>query len=177
MYKRNFCAILFGIVIIRAAAAAECASFYKFSDYPVAIYTKQLRIPPCYVKTGDVWRDDMNKRVEAPHINFAGKYYVGLHSCGAECRYYTLSDLESGRDSHAIDIFSSGGDGPTKTMEGRAYVTELVSRPDSNLLLVQYHIDAMGGLTNECRQRTFLLNDDGESVRPITNMIESCCVS
>ncbi|WP_224005267.1 hypothetical protein [Paraburkholderia tropica] len=154
--------------------AADDAGVPKFSDYPSVVYTGRLHIPSYYVKSDGIWRDDMGKAVSPPRVNFAGKYYIGLHSCGTECRYYTLSDLDTGNDSKALDMFSSDGAEPTKTSDGRTYVTDLISRPDSRLVIAQYQIDETAGRPAECRERMFLLSDDGEKASPVTKTLNGC---
>jgi hypothetical protein len=113
----------------------------KFSDHTVDTYKGQLITPSYYKKDGEDWRDDMGKSVAPPAINFSGKYYIGIHSCGAGCRYYTLSDLASGSESNALDMFSNDESRPQKTSDGRLYITNLISRPTSSMLVAQYHIE------------------------------------
>ncbi|MGG1944545.1 hypothetical protein AB1286_07025 [Trinickia sp. NRRL B-1857] len=147
----------------------------KFSDYPVPVYTGALHVVSYYAHDSDgVWRDDMGKQVAPVRINFAGRYYLGVHSCGAECRYFTLSDLSTGRDSKALDMFSTAEGEPLRTRDGRAYVTELAGRSDSAILVARYHIDGSADLVSECRERVFLLSDDGRRVRPITPTRVEC---
>jgi hypothetical protein len=169
-----FVAIIFGSMLGHQALAADGTIMPKFSDYPTAIYTGSLHIPSYYIKSGDVWRDDMDKEVSPPHINFAGKYYVGLHSCGTECRYYTLSDLAEGSESSALDIFSSDGSEPKKTSDGHNHVTELISKPDSLMVIAQYHIDHYLNIPPQCRERMFLLSKDGKKVSPISGIFNTC---
>lgn len=146
----------------------------KFSDYSMSIYVGRTIIPAYYVKTGDAWRDDMAKGVDPPIINFAGRYHVGLRSCGAECRYYTLSDLSNGRDSKALDMFSSDGEKPTRTKDGRPHVTDLLTRPGSAMLIAQYHIEASAEHSAECRERAFIYSQSHDVIKPITPTIKGC---
>ena len=161
---------------VRGSSRAEDRpSTRNFADYPAAAYTGSLRIPSYYVRdAGGVWRDDMGKQVAPVAINFAGRYYIGLHSCGTGCRYFTLSDLSNGRDSKALDMFSSHGGEPTRTKDGRSYVTELIAHPESTMLVARYHIDGSAAHTPECRERIFVLTDDGQNVAPITGTIQGC---
>jgi hypothetical protein len=175
MRARFFFVVFLGIVSCNSQAfTAEGVAAPKFSDYPSPIYNGNIHIPSYYVKSGDTWRDDMGKEVSPPRVNFAGKYYIGLHSCGTECRYYTLSDLATGKDSKALDMFSSDGEKPQKTSDGRNYVTELLSHPDSRLVIAQYHIEQIPGKPGECRERMFVLSDDGEKVAPVTKTLDGC---
>ncbi|MGF6601578.1 hypothetical protein P3T23_006322 [Paraburkholderia sp. GAS448] len=172
-------------VIFRALAffvVSGCSFVYasdnntlpRFSDYLVNVYRGQLKVPTYYKKTGGEWRDDMGKLVAPPEINFAGKYYIGIHSCGADCRYYTLSDLASGSDSNALDIFSNDEGRPQTTSDGRTYITSLVGRPDSKMLVAQYHIEQDATSKAECRERIFSLSEDGKEVKPITRTVNFC---
>ncbi|TDN70784.1 hypothetical protein [Paraburkholderia sp. BL10I2N1] len=149
----------------------------KFVEYSVNVYHGQLKVPAYYKKTDGEWRDDMGKLVQPPGVNFAGKYYIGVHSCGADCRYYTLSDLVSGSDSSALDMFSNDQGHPLKTSDGRTYMTSLVSRPDSKMLVAQYHIEQGDATKEQCRERFFSLDDDGKEVRPITKTLNFCTES
>jgi len=144
-----------------------------FSKYPVPLYQGSLHIPTYYKKTDDGWRDDDGKLVAPLAINFAGKYYIGLHSCGTECRYYSMSDLSSGKDSSALNMFSSNGEARLRTRDGRTYITDLASRADSNLLVARYYIDASDGKAAECRQKEFLLDSDMKVV-PVSNALSPC---
>jgi hypothetical protein len=176
LIMRTFLAITgFSITLLASTTFAQSASSPpEFSDYSVQTYSGKLRIPSYYVKSGDVWRDDMGKEVSPPKVNLAGRYYVGVHSCGTECRYFTLSDLTTGNDSKALDIFSSDGEHPPKTKDGRTYVTVLVTRPDSRMLVAQYHIEKSESKPEECHERVFLLGEDGKGVTPITATINQC---
>jgi hypothetical protein len=159
---------------VRTTVRADKSS-PKFADYPAAAYTGSLHIPSYYVReAGGLWRDDMGKQVAPVAISFAGKYYIGLHSCGTGCRYFTLSDLSNGRDSKALDMFSSDGGEPTKTRDGRTYVTELIAHPESTMLIARYYIEPSAFHSAECRERIFVLRDDGQSATPITGTMLGC---
>jgi hypothetical protein len=161
---------------IRSSSRAEAhPSSPSFAAYPAVAYTGSLCIPSYYVReAGGLWRDDMGKQVAPVEINFAGRYYIGLHSCGTGCRYFTLSDLSSGRDSKALDMFSSEGGEPTRTKDGRTYVTELIAHPESTMLIARYHIEPSADHPAECRERLFVLSDDGQSATPITGTMLGC---
>jgi hypothetical protein len=156
------------------ANAADKNVLPTFSAYPAEIYRGELKVPDYYQKTEDGWRDDMGKLVAPLKVNFAGKYYIGLHSCGAGCRYYTLSDLTNGSDSNALDMFSNANGRPQKTSDGREYISSLVSHPDSKMLVAQYHIAQNATHPEECRERIFVLSDDGKNIAPITETIKFC---
>lgn len=113
----------------------------KFAHFAVPQVTGVVA-PDGYRKDEDgAWRDRMGKHVRDPVVNFAGRYHLELHSCGAGCRYYTLIDLTSGADlSSVVEMFGSM-DPPSRTSDGFIYVTDLLSRPDSRLLVAQYILD------------------------------------
>ncbi|HTH73140.1 MAG TPA: hypothetical protein VL635_01925 [Trinickia sp.] len=155
--------------------AADHLPLPKFEDHAAVAYTGPLHIPSYYTRDSEgIWRDDMGKAVAPVAINFAGKYYIGLHSCGTECRYFTLSDLSNGRDSKALDMFSSGDGEPAKTRDGRRYLTDVIAHRDSVMIVARYYIDRSAGRPPECRQRVFVLSGDGDKVIPITGTTEGC---
>lgn len=129
----------------------------EFSKFSVEIYSGSLHIQKYYTKTDDGWRDDEGKMVDIPHVNFAGKYFVGRHSCGAECSYYSVSDLKMGRDLNFLNMFSSGEDIPARTRDGRRYFTELISRPGSRMLIARYHISASSNRGEQCKEKNLSL--------------------
>jgi hypothetical protein len=85
------------------------------------------------------------------------------------CRYYTLTDLSSGRELDLLKDFGAAEPPPT-TREGNPYVTDLVTRPNSKLLVAQFRVDSPRG--EECRERAFIL--EGEKITPVTNTRRSC---
>lgn len=162
-------------IAVAPADAADPLATPKFDDHPAVAYTGPLHTPSYYTRDSEgIWRDDMGKAVAPVAINFAGKYYIGLHSCGTECRYFTLSDLSSGRDSKALDMFSSADGEPARTRDGRPYLTDVIAHRDSTMIVARYHIDRSAGRPPECRQRVFVLSGDGDKVIPITGTTEGC---
>lgn len=119
---------------------------------------------------GGTWRDALDKLVIPPEINFAGKYFMAVHSCGTGCRYYTLTDLSTGRELSALEQFTTA-EPPPKTRDGHTYLTELFSRPDSSMLVAQYHVD-LGDGNEECRERVFLFK--GGRLKPTTSTRRMC---
>ncbi|WP_157694799.1 hypothetical protein [Caballeronia fortuita] len=73
------------------------------SDFAAHPYGGEVKIPSYYKKGDDGWRDNLGKSVEAPHVNLAASYFVAVHSCGASCGYFTLSDLRTGQDAAALE--------------------------------------------------------------------------
>jgi hypothetical protein len=142
----------------------------RFEDYEIAIYRGTVHRPKWIRRIADdEWRDELGKLVEPPRINFAGKYFVSVHSCGTGCRYYTMTDLSSGRELNLLKDFGAAEVPPT-TRKGYPYVTDLVTRANSKLLVAQFRVDSARG--NECRERAFILERD--KLIPITNTRRSC---
>lgn len=162
------------ISLVSATAAHAGGLEEDFAQYSAKVFTGNFVIPSYYKKTDYGWRDDEGKLVDNPHVNFAGKYFIGRHSCGTECVYFSLSDLTTGKDSNALDMFSSGGDSPTRTRDGRRYLTELVTKPDSRLLIARYHISASTSLPEECKEKEFILDDKSGKVTATSKATVPC---
>ena len=142
----------------------------RFEDFEVAISRGAIHRPKWIRRiANDEWRDEVGKLVEPPEINFAGKYFVSVHTCGTGCRYYTMTDLSSGRELDLLKDFGAAEPPPT-TREGYPYITDLLTRANSRLLVAQFHVDTPRG--EECRERAFIL--EGEKITPITNTRRSC---
>jgi len=142
----------------------------RFDDYEVAIYKGTLHRPRWIRRVADdEWRDELGKLVEPSEVNFAGKYFISVHSCGTGCRYYTLTDLSSGRELDLLKAFGAA-ERPPATREGYPYVTDLVTRANSKLLVAQFRVDSPRG--QECRQRAFIL--ESAKLTPVTNTRRSC---
>lgn len=140
-------------------------------DGGVDIYTGKLILPKGYTRADGIWRDGQGKAIDKPEVNFAGKYWVGLHSCGAECRYYSMLDLSTGIESRALDMFSTT-EPPSKTRDGKSYVTSLETRAQSKLLIAQYHVTLNLSGAEECRERVFILKKF--SLIPVTKTKIGC---
>lgn len=166
------------VVLGAFALAASCcyatspnSAASDFDRYRVDVYHGPLHSLKGYTQDASVgWRDDEGKAVDPPRVNFGGRYYVATHSCGAGCRYFTMIDMETGKESGSLEMFNSE-DPPPRTKEGYPYVTELVMQPDSRLLIARYHIDAQG--RDLCRERTFLM-DDSLRVLPLGDTRMTC---
>jgi len=143
----------------------------RFEDHAVSPYQGYVHLPH-WIQHGSEsdWRDEMGKRVDPPEVNFAGKYFVAAHSCGTGCRYYTLTDLSSGRELDLLDRFTTS-EPPPKTLDGHEYLTILHFRPDSKMLVAQYHIDTLTA-HEQCRERAFLLMN--RKLSSITKTARSC---
>jgi hypothetical protein len=142
----------------------------RFEDYEVATYKGVVHRPKWIRRVAEnEWRDELGKLVEPPEINFAGKYFVAVHSCGTGCRYYTMTDLSSGRELSLLKDFSSAEPAPT-TRDGYPYATDLVTRANSKLLVAQFRVESPRG--KECRERAFVL--ERGKITPVTNTRRSC---
>ncbi len=143
----------------------------RFEDYPARTYTGTIHRPK-WIRhvSGEEWRDNLNKLVDPPEVNFAGQYFVSVHSCGTSCRYYTMTDLSSGRELDLLKDFAAGQATP-KTREGYLYITDLATRANSKLLVAHYLVQAPGG--EECRERAFVLNHG--KVTPVTGSRRTAC--
>jgi len=107
----------------------------RFEDYAVAPYRGQIHAPKWIRHVGgDEWRDNLGKLVDPPEINFAGKYFIAVHSCGTGYRYYTLTDLSSGRALDVLNDFATT-EPPPKTRDGHQYIADLISRANSKMLV------------------------------------------
>ncbi len=142
----------------------------RFEDFPTVRHTGPW-VPPKGMRrgAGDEWRDENGKLVDPPSMNFAGKFHVSRNSCGTGCRYFTLTDLSTGRDLALLAPFATG-ESPPKTQEGYTYITELITRPNSHMIIAQYLVDTPTG--DECRERMFVMQ--GEKLRPVSNTRIGC---
>jgi hypothetical protein len=142
----------------------------RFEDYEVVIYRGTIHGPKWIRRVADdEWRDEVGKLVAPPEINFAGKYFVALHSCGTGCRHYTMTDLSSGKELDLLKDFGAA-ESPPKTRDGHPYITDLLTRANSRLLVAQFRVESPRG--EECRERAFIL--EGVKITPVTNTRRSC---
>jgi hypothetical protein len=168
-YAEVVAAILWlsSFAMVTPSAAQRLA---RFEDYPVPVYDGVIHRPKWIRHVdGDEWRDKLGKLVDPPEVNFAGKYFIAVHGCGSGCRYYTMTDLSSGRGLDLLKTFDAT-ETPPKTHDGYPYVTDLISRANSKLLVAQYHVELRSG--QECRERAFVM--DGEKITAITNARQAC---
>jgi len=140
-------------------------------DSSVNIYAGKFVLPKGYTEADGIWRDDQGKAIDKPKINFSGKYWVGLHSCGAECRYYSMLDLSTGVESRALDMFSTT-EPSSKTRDGHPYITILKTRAESKILVAQYHVILNQLGAEECRERLFILKK--HSLIPVSKTKAGC---
>ena len=167
---KNVVTIAISLMFFSLTPSLAAQSSSRFEDYEVPVYAGSIHRPKWIRHVGgDEWRDNLGKLVDPPEVNFAGKYFVVVHGCGTGCRYYTMTDLSSGR---ALDLLKDFGaaEPPPKTRDGYPYVTDLITRANSKLLVAQYHVELPRG--EECRERAFVL--DGEKIMPINNTRRTC---
>ncbi len=162
-------AIFLSIICVFSISAQDNPP--RFEDYEVSLYRGNTHLPK-WIRRGseDEWRDDLGKLVDSPEVNFAGKYFVAAHSCGTGCRYYTLTDLSSGRELKALDDFTTA-EPPPKTSDGYEYLTILYYRHNSKMLVAQYLVDLKQG-REQCRERAFLFENG--KLKPITKTRRKC---
>ncbi|MDR2152337.1 MAG: hypothetical protein LBO72_05920 [Helicobacteraceae bacterium] len=160
------------LALVGALGASSTTTSY-FETHSVSVYKGKIIVPDKFKKDSEgVWRDEFGKGMDEPHINFAGKYFLSLHSCGAECRYYQLADLTSGRSVSGLEMFASG-DPPNLTREGYRYMTILDYGADSRAIVAQYQIDTDIVGEYDCRERVFVF-DETEQIKPISKTRYGC---
>ena len=71
-------------------------------------------------------------------------------------------------------MFSNANGHPQRISDDREYISSLVSRSDSKMLVAQYHIAQNDTSPEECRERIFVLSDDGKNIKPITETVRFC---
>jgi hypothetical protein len=162
--------VVISLILLCLTPSLAAQSSPRFEDYNVSLLTGAIHRPEWIRRvSAHEWRDNLGKLVEPPEVNFAGKFFVSAHSCGTFCRYYTMTDLSSGRELDLLKDFASA-EPPSKTREGYTYVAVLVTRANSKMFVAQYRIDAPHG--EECRERTFVYN--GNRIAPITGTRRTC---
>jgi hypothetical protein len=146
---------------------------FSFNEFSVDVYHGHLKIPKVFLKDKDgLWQDVASKSMQTPQVNFAGEFFIAVHSCGTCCRYYTLHNLKTGEEIKQVSMFNAGDPTPV-TKDGHTYVPILYFKPDSRLLVVQFELDLCTPVErNQCRQRYYVFEDG--RFRPISNTIFSC---
>jgi len=153
---KNAATFAISLIFCSLTPSLVAQSTSRFEDYEVPVYTGAIHRPKWIRKVGgNEWRDNLGKLVDPLEVNFAGKYFVAVHSCGTGCRYYTMTDLSSGRALDLLKDFDAA-EPPPKTRDGYPYITDLITRANSKLLVAQYHVELRRG--KECRERAFVLD-------------------
>ncbi|WP_167629357.1 hypothetical protein [Aquipseudomonas alcaligenes] len=156
MLKLILCALL--LLFFSRTAQSETTENSAFQDHQVTVYKGQITIPEGYRFSGGLWFDETGKATNAPSINFAGKYFIGLHSCGQGCRYYTLTDLITGNYNSSLQIFSSGGESQDKERPSNTYYIELLFKQYSNILIAQRYTQLE--MEEVCMETHFIFEDN-----------------
>lgn len=139
--------------------ALLCSSTLLISDdfthYPSQSFEGKYTIPPTYQLQSNGWeyRDENNLSIGEIKANFAGKFCIILHPCGSGCRFYSLLDLESGREDY--EILSDFNTTPDE--REKPSIDVLISRKESNLLIVRSFFE-----DNSCKQSFYLLENKND---------------
>jgi hypothetical protein len=166
-------ASLLGFVCCANPPAWSQTRQFQFEQYPVKVYQGPIKIPKWLHKEKDgEWVYETWKPASRPKVTYAGEYDLDGLSCGTDCRFYELSNLRTGVEIPAISMFDAPEPWP-KTKDGHPYLTVLFYRPDSRLLIAEYHLDFDDPDKKEtCRQRYFVLEDG--KIRPISKTFPFC---
>jgi len=167
--RKSYRAAIALLLLFLITAASSAQNVPRFEDYPMPIYSGKINQPRWIRHVDGERRDNLGKLADPPEVNFAGKYFIAVHSCGTGCRYYTLTDLSSGLGLDLLRDFDAREPAP-KTRDGYPYVTDLITRANSKLLVAQYHVDLHGG--EECRQRAFVF--DGNKITAVSKTRRTC---
>lgn len=175
-YRVVHCAIVGCVVLLGflgPLAAQTDGPVPQFNQFSVDVYHGHKKVPREFHKDTDgLWLDEADKPAFAPHVNFAGEYYLAGHTCGTCCRYYTLNNLRTGGAISQVSMFNAGEPTPA-TKDGHTYIPILFFKPDSRLLIVQYELDLCTPVEhNQCRQHYFVFEDG--RFRSISRTLPSC---
>ena len=162
--------ILIVIVLLQGESIAQTKT-PRFEDYKVRLYHGKIHKPKWirHIK-GNEWRDNLGKLVGPPEVDFAGKYCLYAHSLGTGSRYYTLTDLSTGRELDIVGQFTTA-EPPPITRDGREYLTILYNQPNSRMLVAQYLFDILSEHPT-CRERVFVFDD--KRIKSITKTRPVC---
>ena len=157
-------AVIVVISLVSVSNSQSRSRLPRFEQYKTKVHSGKIRHPKWMSFENGNARDEQGKLTDRAHINFAGKYFISAHSCGTECRYYTMTDLSNGRDSGLPSIFDASEATPRKD------IPILFTRRFSNLLIVQYLPKLEGG--SKCRERSYLLSNG--KFKPLTRLVNDC---
>lgn len=137
------------------------------------VYKGQIHIPKWLHKEKDgEWLYFTGRSAFPPHLSYAGEYDLDGLTCGTWCRFYELTNLRTGVEILAIHMFDCTEERPV-TKDGHPYLTVLFYKPDSRLLIAEYHLDFEDPDKKEtCRQRYFVLEDG--KIKPISKTFPFC---
>lgn len=149
--------IIYVIFIVNIPNYVFADDFFKKTQVN-NIYNGKIILPHDYQndKSSGIIRDAAYKMVDVT-LNFAGKYSIVRHSCGAGCMYITLIDLSSGNEDY--DLFSkfSLNEINTFQIDGEKYITYPVSVKESYGVIMKYIPDIDGNL---CYEQKFILQNN-----------------
>ena len=145
MRKTIFMVLLFSILLNANELAKE------FEKYPTKVYNGELLFPQDYQCDENNCKD-INYKIVDLSLNFAGKYAVVLHSCGTECRFYSMIDVtNANEDFEILSRFNTTPD----TSSSKESIDILTHSKNSKLLIVQkFYSD------DTCIQEKFILDDN-----------------
>ena len=153
-----------GILLVAAVCLGRCSvgqtRQFNFEQFPVQVYAGEFHIPEGLHQNAEgIVIDEYGRRFAPLAVGFAGRYYLTVISCGTGCRGYVLADLTTGSNISHIAMFDSGEPAP-RTKDGQTYITMLYYRPDSRLLIAEYHLNLDDPKRAEsCRQRYYVLEN------------------
>lgn len=161
------------VVLCAAKPGWSQARQYQFEQFPVKVYKGPIRIPKWVHKEKDgEWAYFTDRSAFPPHVSFAGEYDLDGITCGTGCHFYKMTNLYTGVNIPEIDMFDAGDPLPN-TKDGHPYLTMLYYKPDSRLLIAEYHLDFDDPDKPEtCRQR-YLVLENGK-LRPISKTFQFC---
>ena len=153
------------LLVLSAVLSAGPASWgqtqqFQFEQFPVKVYKGHIHIPKWLHKLKDgEWLNESGKAASRPKVTYAGEYFLDVLSCGTSCRYYELANLRTGVEIPAISMFDCADPRPL-TKDGHPFLTVLFYKPNSRLLIAEYHINFESSEEPEtCRQRYFVLEN------------------
>jgi hypothetical protein len=162
-----------GGVIVPSSAFWGQTRQFQFEQFPVSVYAGRIHIPHGLHRIGDgEWIGSNGKAATPRRVTFAGEFYLAAISCGTDCRYYQLTDLRTGTDIPGIRMFAGAEPLPV-TIDGHPYLTILYFKPDSRLLIAEYHLDPdQPGKTETCRRSYFTF--EKSKIRAISKTFSNC---
>ncbi len=147
--------VVFLIVSIPSYVFAD--DFFKKTQVN-SVYDAEIILPHGYQndKSDGIIRDTLQKMVDVK-LNFAGKYSIVRHSCGAGCMYITLIDLSTGNEDY--DIFNRFSLSETNVFKinNETYLTYPVSVKESYGVIMKYIPDIDN---NPCYEQKFILQNN-----------------
>jgi hypothetical protein len=163
----NVSNLIFGFVIVLSFSFATAGQTARpsFGKYSVSVYRGETHFPAWarHIE-GSEWRNEQNKLISNPLINFAGRYYIAVNSLGAGAWYFSMTDLRSGRDLSLLDRFATTENSPTLP-NGNHFAVSLTYRPNSRLLKARFQQQDWAASSGPCYERYFVLARPG--LRPV----------